>query len=370
MKIVQANKYYYPTTGGVETVVQAIAEGMADQDHDSTVIAAQQRGFGSRECINDVDIVRTTSLGAAAAVPIAPTFPTQFWEQCSTADIIHHHIPNPLGTVSDLLGSTDCPTVATYHSDIVRQSRLLRVYRSVLERFLDELDRIFVTSPRLLKHSKFLQPYTEKCQVVPLSINVAAHKNQTSKPIDLPGLDERPTLLVVGRLNYYKGVECLIDAMVHLETDADLLIVGDGPRAPALQERAGKKPVTDQIHFLGYRPQTEVMFCYEQADVFVLPSTERSEAFGIVQLEAMLHETPVVNTNLQSGVPWVSQDGETGLTVPPGDPVALAAAINDLLTDFERRRDFGIAAKRRVKKQFRQSQMLDTIEKEYERLNQ
>jgi rhamnosyl/mannosyltransferase len=370
MKVIQANKHYYPTIGGVETVVQTLAEGMIDRGHDATVITAQSRGFGSHDRIDGVDILRTTSFGSVASVPIAPTYPIRLQRQYSSADIVHHHVPNPLGTISDLLSSPDCPTVATYHSDIVRQSRLLRIYRPALKQFLDGLDRIFVTSPRLVEHSKLLQEYTGKCQVVPLSIDIAAHEQQTVKPMDIPGSDERPTLLVVGRLNYYKGVDQLIDAMAHLETDADLLIVGNGPRENSLQKQATEGSATDRIHFLGYQNQKKLKFCYEKADIFVLPSIKRSEAFGIVQLEAMFHETPVINTNLRSGVPWVSQDGETGLTVPPNDPGALAAAIDDLLTDPERRRNFGIAAKRRVKNKFGQKQMLDTIEREYERLGQ
>jgi rhamnosyl/mannosyltransferase len=368
MNIVHANKYYHPVVGGVETVVKTLAEGMAERGHAATVVTARPRGFGTTEQVGGVNVVRTSSLGSVASVPIAPTFPLRLREQYADASIIHHHVPNPLGTVGDVIQSSECPTVATYHSDIVRQSRLLTIYRPILERFLDNLDRIFVTSPRLLEHSEFLRPRAEKCTVVPLSIDITAHREATVDPFSLPGSVDRPTVLFVGRLNYYKGVEHLVDAVDHVETEADFLIVGDGPRAESLHRRASEIERSDRVHFLGYRSRPELEYCYEQADVFVLPSTEPSEAFGIVQLEAMIHETPVVNTSLPTGVPWVSRDGETGRTVDPADSLALATALDDLLANPEKRRRYGVAAKRRVEEHFGRSDMLDTVEQEYERL--
>lgn len=368
MKIVQANKYYHPEIGGIETVVRTLAEGMVDRGHTVTVVAGRSRGRGTNDRIADVDVVRTTSVGRVASVPIAPSYPLRLHQHATDASVVHHHVPNPLGTVSNVLRPPECPTVATYHSDIVRQSRLLTAYRPVLERFLDGVDRIFVTSPRLLEHSEFLRPRAEKCTVIPLSINVDAYRNAPIDPFSLPGNDGRPAVLFVGRLNYYKGVEHLIDAVSHVTTDADFLIVGDGPRAASLRQRAAESDHSDRIHFLGYRSEPELQHCYDRADLFVLPSTEPSEAFGIVQLEAMIHQTPVVNTSLPTGVPWVSQDGETGRTVPPADPPALAAAIDDLLSDQETRERYAAAAKRRVEERFSRTVMLDSVEREYRRL--
>ena len=362
MNILQVNKFYYPEVGGIEHVVQNIAEGLPNL-YDTRVLAARPRGLGGRERHNGVEIKKVSSLGVAMSVPLAPTFPLQLRAVARNADIVHHHLPNPLSTVSQLIAGTGNSTViATYHSDIVRQATALQVYRPVVQRFLDCVDRILVTSERLLNHSAMLKPYKEKCDVVPLSIDL-----DTIDSEDPPALDMEttgPVILFVGRLNYYKGVEYLIDAME--EVEATLLVAGDGERKSALEQRARDQDIDDRIQFLGYVSDEKLASVYRAADLFVLPSVEPSEAFGIVQLEAMARELPVVNTSLPTGVPWVSKDGETGLTVPPRNVDALADAVNTLLEDDALRRHYGEQARERVEQLFTRDRMLNKIQEIYE----
>jgi len=364
MDLLQLNKFYHPEVGGIEEVVRAIAEGMQRRGHESRVLVAVPQGWGTRDTVADVPVTRTASLGVAKSVPLSPTFPIRLWQASRDADIVHHHLPNPLSVVSHLATpATDAPVVATYHSDIVRQQTALKLYRPLLHRFLDDIDHIFVTSPRLLDNSDHLAPYREKASVVPLSIDLDDYGQYDGPPVDLPGDPGRPTLLFVGRLNYYKGVEYLIDAMPSV--DADLLIAGSGDRRDHLDARVDRLGVADRVHFLGYVEEDRLHACYDRADVFVLPSVEPSEAFGIVQLEAMAYSTPVVNTDLPTGVPWVSKDGETGLTVPPRDADALARAINALLDDPERRRRYGERARERVERHFGRERMIETMDARY-----
>jgi rhamnosyl/mannosyltransferase len=164
-----------------------------------------------------------------------------------------------------------------------------------------------------------------------------------------------PLLVGVGRLIYYKGFEYAVRAMRGV--DATLLLVGDGPLRSSLEALARECGVADKVRFVGEVHNQEIMPYYLASDVFVFPSIARSEAFGIVQLEAMACALPVINTSLDSGVPFVSRHGETGLTVPPRDPEGLAAAIRDLLGDAGRRTAFGAAARRRVDREFRKEGM-------------
>jgi rhamnosyl/mannosyltransferase len=157
-------------------------------------------------------------------------------------------------------------------------------------------------------------------------------------------------IVAVGRLVYYKGFEHLVRAMIQVQ--AKLLIVGTGPLHDSLTALASQLGVADRVHFLGKTEHAKLVACYHAADVFVLPSIVRSEAFGIAQVEAMAAGLPVVNTNLQSGVPFVSPHGQTGLTVPPADPDALAASINTLLNDPELRASLGNAGRLRARQEF------------------
>jgi rhamnosyl/mannosyltransferase len=116
--------------------------------------------------------------------------------------------------------------------------------------------------------------------------------------------------------------------------------------------------VEDRVYFHGYIDDKKLREYYRSADLFVLPSVESSEAFGIVQLEAMAHGLPVINTDLPTGVPWVSRDRKTGLTVPPRDADALASAIQELLVDDELRESLGRNARQRVETKFTEARML------------
>ncbi|ELY67054.1 group 1 glycosyl transferase [Natrinema versiforme JCM 10478] len=216
----------------------------------------------------------------------------------------------------------------------------------------------------MLEHSDCLQEHADKCTVIPLSVDLETFGGNTPS-VDLP-IDERPTLLFVGRLTYYKGVDRLIDAVVDI--DANVLLVGDGNQRESLERRVRDLGISDRVQFLGRVDDRTLHACYDAADVFVLPSVAESEAFGIVQLEAMAYGTPVINTDLPTGVPWVSRDGKTGVTVPPDDSEALADAIAVLLDDPKRRATYGEAARRRVEAEFSRERMLERTEELYDRL--
>ena len=371
--ILQANKLYHPVVGGIETVVRDIATGLTDRGHNSSVLAATPFGCGGLSTMEGVRVRKTASLGRVQSVPLSPAYPVRLFQESMDVDIVHHHLPNPLGPIAHTLTpSANVSTVVTYHSDIVRQQTALQLYAPILRSFLNNVERILVTSPPLLEHSEFLAPHREKCTVIPLSIDIEAIVGSTKKDDGItdygPAVSVQtdatePIILFVGRLNYYKGVEYLIDAMKTV--DAKLLVIGEGERREALERRTREKNIADRIRFFGHVDDDTLAGCYEAADVFVLPSVEPTEAFGIVQVEAMAHEVPVVNTALPTGVPWVSPDGETGLTVPPRDSDALAGAITELLSDDEQRCSLGRNGRERVLELFTRENMLDRIEAVY-----
>ena len=159
-------------------------------------------------------------------------------------------------------------------------------------------------------------------------------------------------MLFTGRLVYYKGADILLEAFAKQHAHAELFLAGTGVLEPELKARAEALGIAERVHFLGRRMTPELRDMFADCDLFVLPSVANSEAFGIVQLEAMVYGKPVINTALPTGVPLVSIDGETGLTVPPSDADALAAAMETLLSDDPLRAQYGNAARERVLREF------------------
>ncbi|WP_224268032.1 glycosyltransferase [Haloprofundus salinisoli] len=361
--VLQASKFYYPQVGGIEKVVRQLAEGHASSGYSHRVLAAGTNLLGQSERVNEIPVHRVGSFGSLQSVPLTPLFPAYLRRAARQADIVHYHVPNPVAVLSHISAGINVPTVVTYHSDIIRQKTALKLYEPVLRRFLENVDQVVTTSPRLLKHSPFLNDYREKCQVIPLAIDVTGI--ETSKRNNKS--TGNPFVLFVGRLSYYKGVQYLVDAAV--DVDADIGIVGDGDLRAELEARARDRGVTDRLTFFGRVSDEQLAALYRQADVFVLPSVEPSEAFGIVQLEAMARGVPVINTNLSTGVPWVSQDGETGLTVPPRDSDALADAVKRLLADDDLRHCLGQNARKRVESKFTEARMLEQYRRLYQSLH-
>ncbi len=362
MKVLQVSKLYYPWIGGVERVVQDIAEGIKDKV-DVEVLACQARGFGGKEIINGVSVTKSSAIGMFFSMPLSLTFPFHLATKSRKSDILHFHIPFPLGELSHLIfGNKSKKVIVHYHSDVVKQRWALQFYRPLLKRFLKRADKIIVTSNNLLNSSEHLKPFLDKCVVVPISIDVQRFTGGDVAPPKskklLSSLDEK-IILFVGRLNYYKGLEFLIEAMSGVQ--ASLIIAGEGPLRNELEGMVKNLEIESKVFFVGRQSDSELRYWYNKCDVFVLPSVERTEAFGIVQLEAMAFKKPVINTNLPTGVVSVSVHGETGFTIPPRDPESLKDALKTLLNDDGLRLRFGENAYKRVKGKFSLDKTIDSI---------
>jgi len=258
----------------------------------------------------------------------------------------------------------------TYHSDIVRQRRLLTFYAPFLRIILARLDCIVATSPNYIESSAFLKPLAAKCRVIPLAVDF--DRFEKVEPLKVAALRERFAnssdkilLLFTGRLRYYKGVQFLLEAMPQVLPQVQLLIIGIGPMEQQLREQVARHQLEQRVIFLGEVADSELANYYAASDIFVLPSCERSEAFGIVQLEAMAAGKPVISTELGTGTSYVNLNEESGLVVPSADPPALAEAINRLATDQARREKMGRRGHERVRAEFSLEKMNQQLEKLY-----
>ena len=171
-------------------------------------------------------------------------------------------------------------------------------------------------------------------------------------------------VLFLGCLRAYKGIPFLLEAMARL-ANARLVIAGDGAQRDALKEMARELGLGERVHFAGRVSEAEAVALLRAAAVFVLPAHQRSEAFGLCQIEAMACGLPVISTDLPTGVPEVNKHGESGLIVPPADPAALAGAIEALLKDPARRRELGEGGRHRAQTLYRAERMAEDVARVY-----
>jgi rhamnosyl/mannosyltransferase len=339
----------------METVLRNLCQAIKAQV-ELRVLVAHTAPTTIREIVEGVDVTRAASWGMAASTSLCPTFPKLM--KSFDADMVHLHEPNPLAVLSYLRIKPRGKLIISFHSEVVRQQVLGKLYRPYLARILHRADRIVVGSPAPMEHWTTLAPVREKCAVVPFGIDVRPFQDIERCADAVKEIRHRfgePLILFVGRLVYYKGLEYLIDAM--REVSARLLIIGDGPLKSKLTQAIQTNGLRNKVVLLGERSQEQLMAYYHACDLFVLPSIHKSEAFGIVQLEAMACGKPVISTDLPSGVPWVNQNGQTGLVIPPKDVGAMIRAINLLLNNPSLSLQLGEGGRQRVEREFTRERM-------------
>jgi len=362
MRILHIYKDYYPVLGGIENHVRLVAEGQAAAGHDVTVLTTNAGWHTSEEDMGGVHVVKCSRLATVASTPLSLTLPLYLRRLCP--DVTHLHFPYPVGEVAQYMFGRGRRTVLTYHSDVVRQQHILRLYRPVMTWVLEAVDAIIVTSPNYLASSRVLGAYSDKCRIVPLAVERDRFLTIDSGAARaVRGRFGEPIILSVGVLRYYKGLEYLIRAMRRVP--GHLVVVGDGPMLSKWRDEALTLGVSDRVHFAGRVSDDDLPFYYGAADLFVLPSSARSEAFGLVLLEAMSSGLPVISTELGTGTSFVNHHGESGLVVPPRDSDALSEAILRLLNDETYRATLGEGARKRSA-QFTVEAMLCGVDSVYE----
>lgn len=362
-KILQVAKFYYPVPGGMETFVRDLCNQIKEK-FNLKVIVANTSLKTIEQTIDGVQVRRLASFGEVASTSTCFSMPYWIWKE--QADIIHIHLPNPIAVISYLLVKPKGRLIVHYHSDIFRQKLLLKFYRPFLISFLKKADVIIATSENYINSSIVLNHFKNKCKPIPLGIKPDAFIStfEIEKRIEeVKSLHTSPIILFVGRLVYYKGIEYLIQSMPDIQ--AQLIIIGSGPLESNLKSLVSELKLEKKVKFLGEVNQNELIAYYYACDIFCLPSIARSEAFGIVQLEAMICGKPVVSTKLETGVSFVNQHRKTGILVPPKNNTALTNAINELLTDEQLRISLGSYAKDRVLNHFDQKMLVEDIIKIY-----
>lgn len=347
MKILHIVKYYHPSKGGTETFVRQLAEGLNRRSIKSTVLTFKHNSeLNSFDIIDSIPVHRIESPWKIASQPISLNLSSKIEELIASHDIVH--INSPFPNVECLVRKYKRkPICVTWHAEpfLTRWRKLYFLYKPFLTNFLKETKKIAITSPNMLQNSVSLKKFENKCVVIPLSYRQNREGIRT-KAKDLH--DGIKKILYIGALRPYKGISYLVSAIRNIE-NCQLLIIGDGEERDHLKRLTVKLKLEEKINFHHNASDEEVVNYYNNSDIFVLPSVGSGEAFGIVQLEAMSFALPVINTNLPTGVPFVSLNGVTGITVPVKDERAIATAINKIFNDPSLYNFFSINALNRVK---------------------
>lgn len=363
MKIVHLYKDYYPPVfGGIEQTVSRLALGAAHAGHEVTVLCSAHGARRDRdEVVDGVRVIRCAEWARVASTPICPGMAGKLARL--EADVLHLQFPSPPGELSCLVTHRRTPIVVSYQAEITRQVALLPFYRPVIHAVLDRARVILSASPQYIEHSAFLRRYRAKCRVLPLGIDLGPYAEAARHDGAAAALRARygggPVVLFVGRFRYYKGLPVLLEAMTRVP--GTLVLVGGGGEETELRRLHARLGLGERVRFAGSLDDAGLLAHYRAADVAVLPSTLAAEAFGLVLIEAMASGVPVVSTELGTGTSFVNQHETTGLVVPPGDPGALAAALNRLLADPDLRRRMGEAGTRRARELFSAERMVADV---------
>jgi glycosyltransferase involved in cell wall biosynthesis len=354
-RVLHVGKFYPPVSGGMERVLQLLCEREKDSVQ-SRVLVAHAGRRTVHETVDGVPVTRAGTWVNAGSVALCPAMPRLLARE--KPDVIVIHEPNPLGLLAYALARPSAQLVIWFHAEVVRDPRKYALfYRPLFAHAMRRASRVIVATPPMAASAQ-LQGYDVPVSVIPYGVEVERLQLTASVRQRVERLRAQhpgPLVLFVGRLVPYKGLDVLVRAMA--DVPARLVLVGSGPQRAQLEALARETGVASKVVFAGEVGEEELVAWYHACDIFTLPSVNRAEAFGMVQVEAMACGRPVVSTNLPTGVPWVNRDGETGLVVEPGDAAGLAAALARLAADADLRGSLGDGGRRRVLAEFTAERM-------------
>jgi len=362
VKILHLGKLCPPNEGGIEVFSYDLLEYLNSKGIKADLLCfgsktakSSYKGFDYFECKMNIKL---------NSAPLSYDFIKIFKRIEREYDIIHIHSPNPLAEFLSLF--TDKKIIIHWHSDIVKQKISYRFYKPIQQKVLKKAHKIICTSPQYLETSKQLRDFKENAVIIPLGLNpsrLKASNEKVTKSLKAK-IGNKKIVLSIGRLIYYKGFEYLIKAGKYIKDDVAIVIVGGGPLYENLKDMVKALNLENKVYLLG---RVDKISSYiKESDLFCLPSVERTEAFGLVLVEALYFGKPLITTNVEgSGMNYVNQDGITGLVVPPRNPKALADAINKILSDNNLYERFSKNARERFK-EFDISSIGDKIVSLYE----
>lgn len=360
MKVLQLGKFY-PIKGGVEKVMYDLMTGMSSRGIkcDMLCAAGDKKEVGEKMLNDCSKLICTRSLAKVKATMMSPEMIRMMRSLRKDYDIVHVHHPDPMACLALYLSGYKGKVALHWHSDIIKQKKLLKLYEPLQRWLIDRADVIIGTSPVYLEHSPWLKDVQEKTVCLPIGI-VPVDVDDEGTAAIRERYQGRKIIFSLGRLVPYKGYKYLVDSARYLDDDYVILIGGTGHLRDSLQEQITSSGLEDKVKLLGFVKDEELPAYFGACDLFCMSSVYATEAFGIVQIEAMSAGKPVVATRIPgSGVSWVNSHDESGINVEPEDSKALAEAFRHILGDKAAYAKYSKLATKRYWDMFTKDVMID-----------
>lgn len=360
MRIIQLFKVYWPdNAGGIAKVMEDVSQSFHAYNQRIIVCGRKNAGKTYWDQYHGIKVLRCRQLADICSTPLSIDFIRYAGCCISDSDVVVYHFPYPIVDLAVRLHRIRGRLIVWWHCDIASHKYLLPIYERLIRNTLEQAERIVVSSHGILKHSRYLQKYRDKCRVIPFCID-GRYIEKGKKAFSSQPEKKEILILFIGRLVWYKGCQVLLKAFAKMKHEnCRLTVAGTGPLADELKRMSAQMHIAGQVCFEGRVSEKRKQMLLEECDFLVLPSISKAEAFGIVQIEAMAFGKPVINTAVPSGVPEVSIHGVTGITTAPGSVDELSDAMELLAGNARLRRIYGKNAIRRVSEQYTQERMYE-----------
>jgi rhamnosyl/mannosyltransferase len=355
LNVLHVYRTYFPDPpGGLQEAIRQICLAGRQCGIESTVFTLSPHPAPAELKRPEAQVVRCRSWAAPASCDLGgPAAFGRFRELANDADVVHYHFPWPFADVLHMVGKHSTPSVLTYHSDVVRQRVLGTLYRPLMMRMLRSMSAVVATSPTYARTSEVLTDpgVRNLVRAIPLGIDADSYPREGDESVFTKrGIaPDEPFFLFIGVLRYYKGLHYLVQAAA--KVGAKIVIAGSGPEGEPLRELVVTLG-TRNVIFAGQVSVEEKVALLRRCCALVLPSHLRSEAFGMVLVEAAMYGKPMISCEIGTGSSFVNKDEETGFVVAPESPNALADAMNRLLADEALAERMGLAARARYERLF------------------
>lgn len=368
IKVLHFYKCAYPESiGGIEKFINDLCKSGVTFGIQNTVMAFSRKNKNIKKInIASYKVILIPENFSIFSTSFSFSAFKKFKELVSKADIIHYHFPYPFSDILHFFCRVKKPSIMTYHSDIVRQKRLMFLYRLLMNHFLNSVNHIVATSPNYLFTSEVLKRFSNKVSVIPIGLNFADYPS-INKEIHSLYREKLPKnfFLYIGYFRYYKGLKIALNAVKN--SDINLVLAGDGEIKKYLLREINKENMKNVI-LLGQVSEEEKVSLLNLCKGFIFPSHLRSEAFGISLLEAAFFGKPMISCDIGTGTSFVNVHNLTGLVVKPNSPIKLRNAMQYILDHKEVSEKMGEEAKIRAKKIFNLQNTVESYNKVYKNL--